>query len=105
MKANADPLRTSYKKILKLLVLFEELPTFSVNEWSAISGKLKDMATSDTMFFRDLYEKAFEGDNINNYVINTNVDAIKSADGRRYFIVPFSSHRCGDHKYWAKVGA
>lgn len=107
IKANADPLRTSYNKILcgKLLVLFEELPTFSVNEWSAISGKLKDMATSDTMFFRDLYEKAFEGDNINNYVINTNVDAIKSADGRRYFIVPFSSHRCGDHKYWAKVGA
>ena len=105
VKANADPLRTSNNKILcgKILVLFEELPTFSLSEWSAVSGKLKDMATSDTLYFCDKYEKAFEAENINNYVINTNVDAIKNAEGRRYFIPPLSSHRCGDHKYFSKI--
>jgi hypothetical protein len=105
IKANTDPLRTSNNKILMgmLLVVFEELPTFSSNEWCAISGKLKDMTTSKTTIYCDKYEKSFESDNINNYVINTNVEALKNAEGRRYFIPPISTKRINDHKYFKNI--
>ena len=41
--SNTDPIITSNNKILlgKLLVIFEELPTFSKAQWSGVSAKLK----------------------------------------------------------------
>ena len=41
-KSDAQPLKTAYNKILqgKLLVVFEELPTFSTSEWAGVSSKL-----------------------------------------------------------------
>ncbi len=105
IKSNVDPLKTSNNSSLcgKLLVLFEELPTFTKNDWTAVSSKLKDMATGDTMIWCNKYEKAFEAENINNYVINTNVDAIKSADGRRYFINEISTKRLKDYAYFGLI--
>lgn len=105
IKSNADPLRTSNNKLLSgmLLVLFEELPTFSSNEWSAVSSKLKDMATSNMCIYSDKYLKSYEAKNINNYIINTNVEAIKNAEGRRYFIPTISTKRIKDHKYFGNI--
>jgi len=51
-------------------------------------------------YYEDKYEKAFECENLNNYVINTNVDAIKHSEGRRYFILDLSNKRQDDHKYF-----
>jgi hypothetical protein len=105
VKSNAEPLRTANNKILcgKLFVVFEELPTFSKGEWEAVSSKLKDLVTGKTTMYSDKYEKAFESQNINNYFINTNVDAIKCSQGRRYFIAECSTHRKEDHAYFRKI--
>lgn len=83
VKSNADPLRTAYNKILfgASLVIFEELPSFSSHDWEAISSKLKDMLTGDQLMYSEKYEKAFVAKNINNYIINTNVESIKSSEG------------------------
>ena len=105
IKSNADPLKTPYNKILlgMLFVVFEELPTFSVSEWNAISSKLKDLTTSKTCIYSDKFEKQFEAENISNYVINTNVDAIKDSHGRRIFMPPISTKRINDHVYFGNI--
>lgn len=87
----------------KLFVVFEELPTFSSTEWNVVSGKLKSLITETLTTYADKYEKLFQAVNINNYVINTNVDALKHSDGRRIFVVPFSIKRQGDHKYFGDL--
>ena len=85
-KSNTDPLLTSYNKILagKLLVIFEELPVFSDNQWEGVSAKLKIAITDERMTYSDKFEHSFEAKNFNNYIINTNRDAIKKSNGRRY---------------------
>lgn len=105
VKPTIECLTTAYNKVLcgKVLVVFEEMPTFSTNQWEGISGKLKEMITGDRAMYRDLYEKSFEADNINNYIINTNVDAIKHSQGRRYFIADVSTKRMKDFAYFANI--
>ena len=102
---NSDALRGSFNKILcgQLLVVFEELPNFSEKEWEGISSILKDLVTNDVTHYADKYEKAVKCRNINNYIINTNVDAIKHSEGRRYFILPISSKRKGDLTYCGEL--
>ena len=53
----------------------------------------KAYTTSDTCTYEDKFQKAFTAKNISNYIINSNVDAIKDDDGRRYFILDISGHR------------
>lgn len=102
---NADVLITPNNSCLlgMLLVIFEELPTFNDAQWSVSSGKLKHMITGKTLPFRDLYIKQFISDNSNNYVLNTNVDALKHSNGRRIYICKVSTKRQGDHKYFQKL--
>lgn len=105
VKSRAEPLRTPYNKILcgKLLVVFEELPNFGEREWEGISSTLKDYITGFDTLYADKYEKQFKARNINNYIINSNVDAIKHSDGRRYVILDLSTKRKGDHKYFGNI--
>ena len=102
---NAEALRGSFNRILcgQLLVVFEELPTFSDKEWEGVSSTLKDLVTNDVTHYADKFEKAVKCANVNNYIINTNVDAIKHSDGRRYFILPVSSKRKGDQTYFGHL--
>ena len=101
-KGDTDCLLTSYNKMLqgKVLVVFEELPTFSTAQWDGVSSKLKDYVTGTKCNYSDKYEKKIELDNLNNYIINTNVHALKHSDGRRYFILDLSDFRKGDHEYF-----
>ncbi len=105
VKANIDTITSSFNKILcgKVFVVYEEMPVFSRSQWEFVSGKLKDMVTGDSLIYSDKYEKAFEAENINNYIINTNVEAIKGSNGRRYFIADCSSHRFQDFAYFANI--
>jgi hypothetical protein len=64
---------------------------------------LKRDTTSDTCIYEEKNEKAFTAKNISNYIINSNVDAIKDDDGRRYFILDLSKKRKGDHDYFNKI--
>jgi hypothetical protein len=86
-----------------LLVVFEELENFSTNQWQGVSTRLKRDTTSDTCIYEEKNEKSFTAKNISNYIINSNVDAIKDDDGRRYFILDLSSKRKGDINYFNKI--
>ena len=43
LECDSEPIRSRFNDILggKLLVAFEELPTFSTSDWMAVSSKLK----------------------------------------------------------------
>jgi hypothetical protein len=99
------PLTSAYNLSLfgKVLIVFEELENSSKYEWEAISSRLKTWATSDKITYTEKYMKSFESNNINNYIINTNNEAIKGADGRRYMCLDVSSKRYQDEKYWVNL--
>jgi hypothetical protein len=105
IQSGSQPLISQFNKILfcKLLVIFEELENFSTNQWQGVSTRLKRDTTSDTCIYEEKNEKAFTAKNISNYIINSNVDAIKDDDGRRYFILDLSNTRKGDLDYFNKV--
>jgi hypothetical protein len=88
-RSNAQPLKTANNKCLmgKVLVVFEELPTFSSAEWNGVSATLKNYITGSTAMYEEKYERAIEAENFNNYVINTNIEVIQHSDGRRYYIL------------------
>jgi hypothetical protein len=89
LETGSEPLKNKFNIILggKLLVLFEELENFSVNEWSAVSSVLKRLLTSKTIALEGKNANSFQSNNMNNYILNSNNDAIKDDDGRRYFIL------------------
>ena len=95
VETGSAPLKSQFNKILmgKLCVIFEELENFGVSEWSSISSVLKRYITSTTINIEAKGKDAIQVDNINNYILNSNNDAIRDDDGRRYFIADVS------HKY------
>ena len=103
--SNSEPLRTTYNKILlgKLLVIFEELETSSTKEWESISSRLKQMITGSTLMYSNKFEKAFESKNINNYIINTNCEAIQHSEGNRYFCIDVSTKHRADSNYFGHL--
>ena len=105
IQSGSQPLISQFNAILfcKLLVVFEELENFSTNQWQGVSTRLKRDTTSDTCTYEDKFQKAFTAKNISNYIINSNVDAIKDDDGRRYFILDLSNKRKGDHAYFNNI--
>jgi hypothetical protein len=40
---------------------------------------------------------------MNNYIINTNVEAIKASEGRRYYILDLSTQYKNKHEYFNKL--
>ena len=48
-------------------------------------------------------EKRFRAPNINNYVVNTNFNAIKGANGRRYFVVNLNTSKQNNHTYFKHI--
>ena len=103
--SGVEPLTTNFNKILlgKLLVVFEELPTFNEREWAAVSSKLKTMTTEKTHIYRGLFKNPIEAENISNFIINTNCESIKDSNGRRIMIMPVSTHRKGDYEYFKQI--
>jgi hypothetical protein len=103
--SGTEPLLSNFNKILlgKLLVVFEELPTFSQREWEVVSSKIKTMTTEKTFVYRSLFKDAIEAENISNFMINTNCDSIKDSDGRRIIIMPVSNCKKGDHQYFSDI--
>jgi len=105
LETGSDPIRTKFNEILggKLLVTIEELENFSKYEWEAMSSTLKRMITSYRISLQNKGTKAYESDNINNYILNSNNDAIKDDEGRRYYILDISTHRQADEEYFNKL--
>ena len=63
-------------QLLGKLVVFEELQFFSDKEWRAVDSELKYLITGDYASYTDKYEKRFDAQNNNNYIVNTNHPAI-----------------------------
>ena len=104
-KGKSDHLKGEHNLQLlgKILVYFEELQIFSDKEWHAIDSELKDMITSTTASYADKYEKRFEAENLNNYIIITNKTTTKGIDGRRYFVLDLNPKRLGDYEYYGNL--
>lgn len=105
LETGSDPIRTKFNEILggKLLVCIEELENFSKAEWESISSTLKRMITSNRITLQNKCTKAYESNNLNNYILCSNNDAIKDDDGRRYFILDIATHKVGDRSYYDKL--
>jgi hypothetical protein len=86
-----------------MLVLFEELESSSLADWFSIDAKLKRYITGDTYVIEKKGIDPYQTDNVNNYVILSNNDAIKNAEGRKYCILDLNSVRKGDKAFWEKV--
>ena len=61
-----EVLVTKFEKASKLLVAFEELPTFSTAEWVGVSSKLKRKITSNTITLEEKNCPAIDSENLNN---------------------------------------
>lgn len=97
--------KSAYNKPLMhtLLCIFEELPTFSKAEWSAVSGNLKALITCSNMHYNQKYEKGFTASNFTSCIIATNVEALKDSDGRRYCKLDVSPSHIEDHAYFSNL--
>ena len=95
LESGSEPIVSRFIAILggKSFVYFEELETFNVSQWMAVSSRLKRFATSNTIILEDKNMKAYTSNNMNNYAVLSNNDAIKDDEGRRYFILDISTHR------------
>jgi hypothetical protein len=89
--------------LAKRIVIFEELPTFSTQQWMGVSGVLKDHITGTETVYEDKYKSSFECNNVHSIFIVTNVSAIKDDNGRRYFILDCSTEYRGDNLYFEKL--
>ena len=97
IRCSVEPLLSNYNKILqdKILVLFEELPTFTKEQWMAVNSKIKTYATEDTYQFRDPYEKPLSLQHRMNIQINGNVESIKQY-GRRIIFMDINCSKTND---------
>jgi len=105
LMSGSGPLLSNFNIILycKLFVVYEELENFSTSQWQVVSSRIKRDITSTTCTYEKKNETSFVGKNINNVIINSNVDAIKNDEGRRYFILDLSNEKKGDVKFWDKI--
>ena len=105
LESDSEPIKSRFNSILggKILVLFEELPTFSTSEWMGVTSKLKRYITSSKITLEAKGKDPVDSDNLNNYVILSNNDAIQDDDGRRYFVVDICNERMGDKAYWTDL--
>ena len=105
LESGSGPLKSNFNSILggKLFVCYEELENTSPSEWTSMASVLKKQITSDRIVLEAKNKNPIETDNINNYMILSNNDAIKDDEGRRYFIADLDAKRVGDTKYFTEI--
>ncbi len=105
-KGKADHLKGEHNLELlgKIFVVFEELQCFSNQQWAAIDSEIKDLITVSIASYTDKYEKRFSAENINNYIANTNFNALKGANGRRFVVCDINPSKMNDFKYLKTLG-
>ena len=103
IETGSGPIKSNFNSILggKLLVVFEEIETFSQSEWSAVDCRLKRQITSNKITLEKKGQDCIECTNINNYILLSNHDVCD--DDRRYFVLDVSTHRKGDRAYWSNI--
>ena len=105
LESGSEPLKSKFNEILggKLFVIFEELETMGIAEWSSISSRLKRQITSRVISLEGKGTNPYTTENMNNYMLVSNNDAIKDDEGRRYFILDLSTEFVGNEEYFNKL--
>lgn len=105
IESSSEPLKTSFNESLagKVMVVFEELESSSTTEWSNISSRLKKWTTSRYIEYANKYIKSYTAENINNYIICSNEEAVKNSEGRRYYILDLNTCLKGKYDYWEEL--
>lgn len=103
LESNTEPLKGKFNQILggKLFVWFEEVETFSKNEWMVVDSVLKRQITSKNITLEKKGQDAYEARNINNYMLLSNHDV--ADDDRRFNVIDVQTHRLGDVEYWKNI--
>jgi hypothetical protein len=102
LESGSEPIKSQFNFVLagKLLVYFEELENTSTAEWQVIGSRIKRYTTSDKILIEAKNVNSYTTDNLNNYIVLSNHDALKDDSGRRIYPVDVSTKRDGDLKYW-----
>lgn len=105
LETGSEPLKSRFNSILagKLFVMFEELENFSVSEWQTVSTVLKRIITSNRINLQGKGTNSYDAENINNYILISNNDAIKDDEGRRYFILDLNTKFIGNETYFNNI--
>lgn len=105
LETGSQPLKNAFNKELegRIMVIFEELENFTVNEWIGISSTLKRWITSNTMRIERKGKDSYNVENLVTFWLLSNNDAIQDDDGRRYFILPVSTEHLQDHDYFEEL--
>ena len=104
LNSNGSPLMKDFNIILmgKLFVNFEELESLD-GKWGSCSGKLRTLATETFTDYEGKGTNAISAENISNFIICTNVEAVKHSEGRRYFILDINTEYKDNTKYWSNL--
>eukprot|EP01132_Coremiostelium_polycephalum_P009075 gene9075-11115_t len=96
-----------YNSILlgKVFALLDEMPCASQAVWNEISDSLKGYITEPRITIRQKYLDEFESNNIANFIITTNNNAIRiqSPKQRRYVILDLSTELVGNKEYFSNL--
>jgi len=88
----------------KLILVLEELPTDSTNQWKSLSNSIKRIITNKTIDLKQKYKDTYEMKNYVSVIINTNNNALCiTYEDRRPAVFDISNKRIGDFKYWTKL--
>lgn len=106
IKAPASVLTSKFNSPLcgSVFVVFEELPTITDRDWENASSVLKASITSiGEVMYEPKGGNPFPANDLCNYIINANVEALKDSSGRRYFIAEISTEKMQDAVYFSNV--
>lgn len=87
----------------KMLVVFEELESVSAGEWMRIGSILKRDITSPTIMIERKGETAVKEENIGNYVIISNHEAVQDENGRKYFVLDLNPKYRNNFEYFSNL--
>jgi hypothetical protein len=96
---------SNFNKIFlgKLLILLEDLPEMSDNEYRTFSSTMKTLVTEKQSIYRDVFEKPIQAENISNFVATSNYP-LKDT-GRRIISLDVSLKKRLDFTYFQKLRA
>jgi hypothetical protein len=107
LETGSKPFKSTFNYVTfgRLFIQISELESTSTSDWYSLSSKLKRIITSTTENYEEKNQKQFQAKNLANYIIDSNNDAIKDDEGRRFYIADVSTKYKDNHDYFGKLRA
>ena len=88
----------------KTLLVLEEMPVASANQWKALSNSLKQKATCDKFEIRERFKNTITTNNILNFIVISNHESIRlESEDRRNFCPDISNKYVGNHEFFNEL--